>query len=171
VPELGTLKRDVQERLQATEREKIMAQMGISVDTCLNLLKWMDLCDPLRVSELEVIVAAALTAHAKEIHVPLRRSKFRQSKYPNLFQGEVERLSEGDKMLFTRIIGPSHRPPYEQEQALKKALILINGFRQARRDGGGCPGGHCTPAKPTDLSPGSLTEFAPRCAEFCRLID
>jgi hypothetical protein len=84
----------------------------------------MDLCDPLRVSELEVIVAAALTAHAKEIHVPLRRSKFRHSKYPNLFPGEVQRLSEGDKMLFKRIIGPSHPPQYEQEQALKKALIL-----------------------------------------------
>jgi hypothetical protein len=62
----GLLKRDVQERLQATEKEKIMAQMGISVDTCLNFLRWMDLCDPLRVSELQVIVAAGLTAHAKK---------------------------------------------------------------------------------------------------------
>jgi hypothetical protein len=35
----GLLKRDVQERLQATEREKIMAQMGISVDTCLNYIE------------------------------------------------------------------------------------------------------------------------------------
>ena len=69
----GLLKRDVQERLQATERGKVTAQMGISVDTCLNLLKWMDLCDPLRVSDLEVIVAAALTADAREIHVPLKK--------------------------------------------------------------------------------------------------
>jgi hypothetical protein len=66
VPDWGLLKRDVQERLQATEKEKIMAQMGISVDTCLNFLRWMDLCDPLRVSELQVIVAAGLTAHAKK---------------------------------------------------------------------------------------------------------
>ena len=120
----GLLKRDVQERLQATERGKVTAQMGISVDTCLNLLKWMDLCDPLRVSDLEVIVAAALTADAREIHVPLRKSEFRQSKYRNLFRGEVERLGEGDKILFKSIVGPSHRPLYEQERALKKALIL-----------------------------------------------
>jgi hypothetical protein len=103
---------------------KVTAQMGISVDTCLNLLKWMDLCDPLRVSDLEVIVAAALTADAREIHVPLRKSEFRQSKYRNLFRGEVERLGEGDKILFKSIVGPSHRPLYEQERALKKALIL-----------------------------------------------
>jgi replicative superfamily II helicase len=120
----GLLKRDVQERLQATERGKVMAQMGISVDTCLNLLKWMDLCDPFRVSDLEVIVAAALTADAREIHVPLRKNEFRQSKYRNLFRGEVERLGEGDKILFKSILGPSHRPLYEQERALKKALIL-----------------------------------------------
>ena len=61
----GLLKRDVQERLQVTERGKVTAQMGISIDTCLNLIKWMDLCDPLRVSELEILVAAALTEDAK----------------------------------------------------------------------------------------------------------
>jgi helicase len=120
----GLLKRDVQDRLQATERGKVTAQMGISVDTCLNLLKWMDLCDPMRVSDLEVLVAAALTVDAREIHVPLRKSEFRQSKYRNLFRGEVERLGEGDKILFKSILGPSHRPLYEQERALKKALIL-----------------------------------------------
>src|SRR5215510_7472579 len=120
----GLLKRDVQERLQATERGKITAQMGISVDTCLNLLKWMDLCDPFRVSDLEVIVAAALTQDAREIHVPLRKSEFRQSKYRNLFRTEVERLGEGDKILFKSILGPSHRLLYEQERALKKALTL-----------------------------------------------
>jgi helicase len=120
----GLLKRDVQEKLQATERGKITAQMGISVDTCLNLLKWMDLCDPFRVSDLEVIVAAALTADAREIHIPLRKSEFRQSKYRNLFRSEVERLGEGDKILFKSILGPSHRLLYEQERALKKALIL-----------------------------------------------
>src|ERR671919_119745 len=120
----GLLKRDVQEKLQATERGKITAQMGISVDTCLNLLKWMDLCDPFRVSDLEVIVAAALTQDAREIHIPLRKSEFRQSKYRNLFCTEVERLGEGDKILFTSILGPSHRLLYEQERALKKALIL-----------------------------------------------
>ena len=54
----GLLKRDVQERLQVTERGKVTAQMGISIDTCLNLIKWMDLCDPARVSELEILVAA-----------------------------------------------------------------------------------------------------------------
>src|SRR5215467_3674706 len=120
----GLLKRDVQEKLPATERGKITAQMGISVDTCLNLLKWMDLCDPFRVSDLEVIVAAALTQDAREIHVPLRKSEFRQSKYRNLFHTEVERLGEGDKILFKSILGPSHRLLYEQERALKKALIL-----------------------------------------------
>ena len=120
----GLLKRDVQDKLQATERGKITAQMGISVDTCLNLLKWMDLCDPFRVSDLEVIVAAALTQDAREIHVPLRKSEFRQSKYRNLFRAEVERLGEGDKILFKSILGPSHRLLYEQERALKKALIL-----------------------------------------------
>ena len=120
----GLLKRDVQEKLQATERGKITAQMGISVDTCLNLLKWMDLCDPFRVSDLEVIVAASLTQDAREIHVPLRKGEFRQSKYRNLFGTEVERLGEGDKILFKSILGPSHRLLYEQERALKKALIL-----------------------------------------------
>src|SRR6266508_2876919 len=130
----GLLKRDVQERLQATERGKVTAQMGISVDTCLNLLKWMDLCDPLRVSDLEVIVAAALTADAREIHVPLRKSEFRQSKYRNLFRGEVERLGEGDKILFKSIVGPSHRPLYEQERALKKALILYQWISSTRSE-------------------------------------
>lgn len=87
-------------------------------------VKWTDLCDPMRVSDLEVLVAAALTVDAKEIHVPLRKSEFRQSKYQNLFRSEVERLGETDKILFKSILGPSHRPLYEQERALKKALIL-----------------------------------------------
>jgi hypothetical protein len=78
----------------------------------------------MRVSDLEVLVAAALTVDAREIHIPLRKSEFRQSKYRNLFRSEVERLSEGDKILFKSILGPSHRPLYEQERALKKALIL-----------------------------------------------
>ncbi|HEX9430601.1 MAG TPA: winged helix-turn-helix domain-containing protein, partial [Candidatus Bathyarchaeia archaeon] len=60
----------------------------------------------------------------REIHVPLRKIEFRQSKYRNVFRGEVERLGEGDKILFKSIVGPSHRPLYEQERALKKALIL-----------------------------------------------
>ncbi len=127
----GLLKRDVQEKLQATERGKTTAQMGISVDTCLNLLKWMDLCDPFRVSDLEVIVAASLTQDAREIHVPLRKSEFRQSKYRNLFRTEVERLGEGDKILFKSILGPSHRLLYEQERALKKALILYQWISSA----------------------------------------
>jgi replicative superfamily II helicase len=127
----GLLKRDVQERLQATERGKVTAQMGISVDTCLNVLKWMDLCDPFRVSDLEVIVAAALTQDAREIHVPLRKSEFRQSKYRNLFRTEVERLGEGDKILFKSILGQSHRLLYEQERALKKALILYQWISSA----------------------------------------
>ena len=114
----------MQDRLNATERGIVTAQMGISVDTCLNLLKWTDLCDPMRVSDLEVLVAAALTVDAKEIHVPLRKGEFRQSKYRNLFRSEVERLGETDKILFKSILGPSHRPLYEQERALKKALIL-----------------------------------------------
>ena len=42
----------------------------MSIDTCLNLIKWMDLCDPLRVSELEILVAAALAEDAKAIHIP-----------------------------------------------------------------------------------------------------
>ena len=138
----GLLKRDVQERLQATERGKVTAQMGISVDTCLNLLKWMDLCDPMRVSDLEVLVAAALTVDAREIHVPLRKSEFRQSKYRNLFRSEVERLGEGDKILFKSILGPSHRPLYEQERALKKALILYQWISSSsnQRNRGSPPG-------------------------------
>jgi hypothetical protein len=46
---------------------KVTAQMGISVDTCPNLLKWMELCDLFNVSDLELIVAAALTADARDI--------------------------------------------------------------------------------------------------------
>lgn len=120
----GLLKRDAQERLQATERGKVTAQMGISIDTCLNLLKWMELCDPLRVSDVEVLVAAALTTDAREIHVPLSKREFRESKYRSLFHKEVQGLGEGDKILFKSILGPSHRLLYEQERALKKALIL-----------------------------------------------
>ncbi len=120
----GLLKRDVQGRLEITERGKVTAQMGISIDTCLNLLKWMDLCDPLRVSDLEVLVVAALTGDAREIHVPLSKREFRDSKYRSLFYKEVQSLGEGDKVLFKSILGPSHRILYEQERALKKALIL-----------------------------------------------
>ena len=54
----------------------------------------------------------------------MRKSEFRQSKYRNLFHAEVERLGEGDKILFKSILGPSHRLLYEQERALKKAPIL-----------------------------------------------
>jgi ATP-dependent DNA helicase len=127
----GLLKRDVQERLQVTERGKVTAQMGISIDTCLNLIKWMDLCDPLRVSELEILVAAALTEDAKAIHIPLPKGEFRRSKYRNLFAQEVQNLGESDKTLFKSILGPSHRLQYEQERALKKALVLYHWISSA----------------------------------------
>ena len=120
----GLLKRDVQEKLQATERGKVTAQMGISIDTCLNLLKWMELCDPLRVSDLEVLVAAVLTTDAREIHVPLSKREFRESRYRSLFHKEVQNLGETDKVLFKSILGPSHRLLYDQERALKKAMVL-----------------------------------------------
>jgi replicative superfamily II helicase/DNA-binding winged helix-turn-helix (wHTH) protein len=127
----GLLKRDVQERLQVTERGKVTAQMGISIDTCLNLIKWMDLCDPLRVSELEILVAAALTEDAKAIHIPLPKGEFRRSRYRNLFAHEVQNLGESDKTLFKSILGPSHRLQYEQERALKKALVLYHWISSA----------------------------------------
>ena len=127
----GLLKRDVQERLQVTERGKVTAQMGISIDTCLNLIKWMDLCDPARVSELEILVAAALTEDAKAIHVPLPKGEFRRSKYRSLFAQEVQNLGESDKTLFKSILGPSHRLQYEQERALKKALVLYHWISSA----------------------------------------
>ena len=122
----GLLKRDVQERLQVTERGKVTAQMGISIDTCLNLIKWMDLCDSARVSELEILVAAALTEDAKALHVPLPKGEFRRAKYRSLFAQEVQNLGESDKTLFKSILGPSHRLQYEQERALKKALVLYH---------------------------------------------
>jgi hypothetical protein len=105
--------------------------MGISIDTCLNLIKWMDLCDPARVSELEVLVAAALTDDAKAIHVPLPKGEFRRSKYRSLFAQEVQNLGESDKTLFKSILGPSHRLQYEQERALKKALVLYHWISSA----------------------------------------
>ena len=127
----GLLKKDVQERLQVTERGKVTAQMGISIDTCLNLIKWMDLCDPLRVSELEILVAAALTEDAKAIHIPLPKGEFRRSKYRSLFAQEVQNLGESDKTLFKSILGPSHRLQHEQERALKKALVLYHWISSA----------------------------------------
>lgn len=91
----------------------------------------MDLCDPLRVSELEILVAAALTEDAKAIHVPLPKGEFRRSKYRSLFAQEVQNLGESDKTLFKSILGPSHRLQYEQEGALKKALVLYHWISSA----------------------------------------
>jgi hypothetical protein len=91
----------------------------------------MDLCDPLRVSEPEVLVAAALTEDAKAIHVPLPKGEFRRSKYRSLFAQEVQNLGESDKTLFKSILGPSHRLQYEQERALKKALVLYHWISSA----------------------------------------
>ena len=77
-------------------------------------------------SELEILVAAALTEDAKAIHVPLPKGEFRRSKYRSLFAQEVQNLGESDKTLFRSILGPSHRLQYEQERALKKALVLYH---------------------------------------------
>ena len=70
--------------------------------------------------------AAALSDDAKAIHVSLIKGEFGQSKYRSLFGHEVANLGETDKILFKSILGRSHRLQYEQERALKKAMVLYH---------------------------------------------
>src|ERR1044071_7446966 len=61
----------------------------------------------------------------------LPKGEFRLSKYRSLFAQEVQNLGESDKTLFKSILGPSHRLQYEQERALKKALVLYHWISSA----------------------------------------
>ena len=54
------------------------------------------------------------------------RRRISPREIPKPFNQEVQNLGESDKTLFTSILGPSHRLQYEQERALKKALVLYH---------------------------------------------
>lgn len=120
----GLLVKDDRGRLHPTAPGRVAAQSGITVETCLMMLRWLDEAVPSRASELEILLLLALTENGQAISIPLTAGERRDDRYRRRLRQEVLDAGEDGKPLFQRFLRGAGWLA-DEEQASRKVLLLF----------------------------------------------
>lgn len=109
----------------ASDLGKLCSQKGIKVNTALWFVTWMQETDADKLSELEVLLAAALTQDGQDIMAPFRRWDYDKKRdyYRSLFHKSICERSEETKCLYS-LLRTQRFLDYAEVKAMKEALFL-----------------------------------------------
>jgi len=124
----GLIFRDDRGRLHPTAPGRVAAQYGITVETCLMMLRWLDEAIPSRISELEILLLLALTENGQAVSLPLTEAERQGDRYRRHLRQEVLEAGEEGKPLFQRFLRGAGWVA-DEEQASRKVLLLFRWIR------------------------------------------
>ncbi len=119
----GLIFKDDRGRLHPTELGRVAAQNGMTVETCLMMLRWLDEAIPSGTSELEILMMLALTEDGQAVSLPLTEAEHRGDRYRRHLRQEVLEAGEEGKLLFQRFLTGAGWLA-DEEQASRKVLLL-----------------------------------------------
>jgi len=118
------IRQDGKARLQATQIGKIVASKGVMLDTAFHFLDFLRSADPFSITDLEILTVLSLSRDAYQVYIPMKAREKGYRGYRLELQKAVSREMEEGKDIFKGILTGSTRLAYEEERAIKKALML-----------------------------------------------
>ena len=118
------IQKDEKERLYPTQLGKIMASRGISLESAIHFLDFLESADPAGITELELLLLLSLSKDAYSSYIPMNSGEKGFRGYRMELQREVSESMEEGKDIFQGVLKGSPRLAYEEERAIKKALML-----------------------------------------------
>ncbi|RJR42795.1 MAG: DEAD/DEAH box helicase [Desulfobacteraceae bacterium] len=120
----GLIKKDGKETLQSTQIGKIVASKGVMLETVFHFLDFLHNADPSSITDLELLTLMALSRDAYSAYIPMKAKEKGYRGYRLELQKAVADEMEEGKSIFKGILVGSTRLAYEEERAIKKALML-----------------------------------------------
>ena len=122
----GMTTKDGEGRLAATPLGQAVASKGISIATAQELAHWLHESETRDWSDLDLILAAALTPDGRMLQVTLTSREYDRADYPGILKRMTrDEESEADVPL-TRLRSSSLMPFFEEVRAIKTALFLTD---------------------------------------------
>jgi len=118
------IRKDNKGRLHATQFGKIVASKGIMVETGAHFLSFLHKTDPSTITDLEILTLLSLSKDAYYAYIPMKTREKGYRGYRLELQKQVSQHMEEGKEIFRGILKRSTRLAYEEERAIKKALML-----------------------------------------------
>lgn len=122
---------DGADRLEATPFGRAVAAKGIGIETALALRQWIGVSETRHWSEIDLILAVALTPEGRMAQVMLTAREYERADYP----GRLKRLMrDEDNTIETpmnRLRNNETQPFFEEVRAIKTALFLAEWIEQA----------------------------------------
>jgi len=120
----GLIRQDGKARLSATQIGRIVASKGVMLETVFHFLDFLDKADPAAVTDLEILTLLSLSKDAYSAYIPMKAQEKGYRGYRLELQRAVSQEMEEGKEIFDGILNRSERLAYEEERAIKKALML-----------------------------------------------
>jgi helicase len=125
------LDRDAKGNLEPTSFGQAVAAKGITVATALELKHWIRCSAARRWSEIDLILAAAMTADGRMLQVSLTAQEYDRADYP----GRLKTLTRDEDIAadvpLNRLRNCNLMPFFEEVRAIKVALFLREWIEQA----------------------------------------
>ena len=118
------ISKDDKDRLYATQFGKIVASKGVLVETAAHFLSFLRNTDPSTITDLEILTLLSLSKDAYSAYIPMKAREKGYRGYRLELQKQVSQHMEEGKEIFKGILERSTRLAYEEERAIKKALML-----------------------------------------------
>jgi hypothetical protein len=122
----GMITRDGEGKLWATPLGQAVSSKGISIATAQELAHWLHESETRIWSDLDLILAAALTVDGRMLQVTLTSREYDRADYPSVLKRlTLDEDSEADVPL-NRLRNSSLLPFFEEVRAIKIALFLTD---------------------------------------------
>ena len=111
-------------RFNTTQIGKIVASKGVMLETVFHFLDFLHKADPSSITDLEVLTLLSLSKDAYFVYIPMKTKEKGYRGYRLELHKAVSHEMEEGKEIFRGILERSTRLAYEEERAIKKALML-----------------------------------------------
>jgi DNA-binding winged helix-turn-helix (wHTH) protein len=127
----GMITKNAAGRMEATPFGQAVAAKGISISTAQDLAKWIHESETRLWSDIDLILAAALTPDGRVLQVALTSAEYEHADYP----GMLKRLTQDEDLSadvpMNRLRNCNLMPFFEEVRAIKIALILAKWIDEA----------------------------------------
>lgn len=120
----GMIAKEATGRLCATPFGFVAASKGITVATALDLAHWIHESETRIWSDLDLILAAALTVDGRMLQVTLTSREYERSDYPAELKRQTLDEDDSADVPMNRLRNSTLTPSYEEVRAIKVALFL-----------------------------------------------
>jgi helicase len=122
----GTMARHPAGGLEATPFGRVIAAKGITIATAQELAAWLGESETRLWSDLDPMIAAALTPDGRLLQVMLTAREYEQADYPGLLKERTAHEDLTTDVPLNRLRNCDLMPFFEEVRAIKASLILLD---------------------------------------------